>query len=90
MSPFFDKYEDYAIRYSNALIIESISECKAVRARGVKNIYNRVVRIPAGVDTESFKPENANPEVKYKYGASEKDRFQSFKSNKARDERQHR
>jgi glycosyltransferase involved in cell wall biosynthesis len=74
ISPFFDKYEDYAIRYSNAVTVDSISEMHAILSRGVKNLYGRIVRIPEGVDTEIFRPDKADPSVLLKYGASEKER----------------
>lgn len=69
-----DKYEDYSIKYSNAVVIGARSECKAVSQRGVKNQYNRVVRIPHGVDTESFHPKKKDLRYKDRYGISEKDK----------------
>jgi glycosyltransferase involved in cell wall biosynthesis len=69
-----DKYEDYAIKYSNAVVIGARSECKAVSQRGIQNLYNRVVRIPHGVDTESFHPAKKDMGYKKKYGILEKDR----------------
>ncbi|MCD6383595.1 MAG: glycosyltransferase family 4 protein [Thermoplasmata archaeon] len=71
ISPFFDKYEDYAIELSNAVIVESISEEEAVRRRGVENIYGRMYRVPAGVDINSFKPQNYDEGVFEKYGIEE-------------------
>ncbi len=69
LSPMFDVYEDYALRYSNAALIESDSEMGAVRARGVENLYGRLVRLSAGIDTATFRPENADPEVVRSSGA---------------------
>ncbi len=63
-----DKYEDYAIKYSNAVVIGARSECKAVSQRGIKNVYNRVVRIPHGVDTESFNPKKKDLSYKARFG----------------------
>ena len=68
LSPMLDIYEDFAIQYSNAVVIGARSECKAVSERGIKNLYNRVVRIPHGVDTDSFNPSKANPKYKQKLG----------------------
>lgn len=70
ISPMFDKYEDYAIELSNAVIVESISEEEAVRRRGVQNIYGRMYRVPAGVDVGSFKPENRDERIFEKYSIS--------------------
>lgn len=67
ISPLFDKYEDYAIELSNAVIVESISEEEAVKRRGVQNIYGRMYRVPAGVDIESFNPENSDVGIFEKY-----------------------
>jgi glycosyltransferase involved in cell wall biosynthesis len=66
-----DKYEDYAIKYSNAVVIGARSECKEVSQRGISNLYNRVVRIPHGVDTESFNPKKKNPDYKSRFGIPE-------------------
>jgi len=61
LSPMFDVYEDYALRYSNAALVECDLELAAVRARGVKNLHGRIVKLPAGIDTHAFRPENADP-----------------------------
>jgi glycosyltransferase involved in cell wall biosynthesis len=63
VSPIFDVYEDYALRYSNAAFVECDNEERAVAARGVENYYGRILRLSAGIDAERFKPENADPEV---------------------------
>lgn len=63
-----DKYENYAIKYSNAVVIGARSECRDVSKRGIRNQYNRVVRIPHGVDTESFDPKKKNPNYKARFG----------------------
>ncbi|RLF74337.1 MAG: hypothetical protein DRN55_00585 [Thermoplasmata archaeon] len=67
ISPLFDKYEDYAIELSNAVIVESLSEEEAVKRRGVENIYGRMYRVPAGVDIGSFRPGNRDERVFEKY-----------------------
>jgi glycosyltransferase involved in cell wall biosynthesis len=69
-----DKYEDYAIKFSNAVVIGARSECKAVSERGIKNLYDRVVRIPHGVDTESFDPGKKSKDFKKRFGIPEKDK----------------
>jgi len=56
LTPMFDIYEDYAIELSNAVIVESISECMAISKRGLKNKYDKVRRLPPGVDISSFHP----------------------------------
>lgn len=70
-SPFLDKYEDYAIERSNAVVIGAKSECRDVSQRGVKNRFDRIERIHHGVDTETFGPENADPDYKSKYNIPE-------------------
>jgi glycosyltransferase involved in cell wall biosynthesis len=67
LSPMLDVYEDFAIKYSNAVVIGARSECKAVSQRGIKNLYNRVVRIQHGVDTESFNPKKKDPNFRERY-----------------------
>jgi glycosyltransferase involved in cell wall biosynthesis len=69
LSPLFDKYEDYALRYSNAALVECDLEMAAVAKRGVENYYDRIVKLPAGIDTDAFRPENADPEVVRAAGA---------------------
>lgn len=71
ISPYFDKYEDYAVSYSNTCIVESIQEMNAIKRRkNAKNIYgkDRIVRIPAGVDTDLFTPKNRKKGFFSKYG----------------------
>jgi phosphatidylinositol alpha-1,6-mannosyltransferase len=70
----FDGYEDDALTWSNAVIVESISECRAISKRGVSNRYDRMRRIPPGVDTDSFRPDKADPELRKRYGAGEDDK----------------
>jgi N-acetyl-alpha-D-glucosaminyl L-malate synthase BshA len=70
VSHMMDVYEDYAIELSNAVIVEGESECRDVGARGIANRYNRVIRLPPGVDVSSFKPENRNDSLRGKYGVS--------------------
>jgi N-acetyl-alpha-D-glucosaminyl L-malate synthase BshA len=70
-SPFLDKYEDYAIQRSNAVVIGAKSECRDVSQRGVKNQFDRIERIHHGVDTETFGPENVDPNYKSKYNIPE-------------------
>jgi glycosyltransferase involved in cell wall biosynthesis len=62
-----DKYEDYAIENSHAVVIGARSECKAVSQRGIKNRYDRVVRIQHGVDTESFHPDKKSDDYKQRF-----------------------
>ena len=69
LSPLFDRYEDYALRYSNAALVECDLEMAAVAKRGVKSFYDRIVKLPAGIDAEAFRPENADPEVVRAAGA---------------------
>jgi glycosyltransferase involved in cell wall biosynthesis len=73
LSPFFDKYEDYALRYSNAVLIGSRSEWEAIQRRGVKNIYGRMYRVPLGVDTCIFHPKRYSEEIRRKYGVQADD-----------------
>jgi glycosyltransferase involved in cell wall biosynthesis len=68
ISPMLDVFEDYAIKYSNAVVIGARSECREVSKRGIKNRFNRVVRIPHGVDTESFNPDKKDPTYKERFG----------------------
>jgi glycosyltransferase involved in cell wall biosynthesis len=71
LSPLFDRYEDLAFQLSDAVIIECENELRAWRERGVKNHYgeDRVVKLPAGVDTRAYRPENADPEAVAGVGA---------------------
>lgn len=70
ISPLFDKYEDLALRYSNAALIISDSELRADRQRGVTNVHgeDRWIRLSAGFDAEGFNPGNADPEVLRSHG----------------------
>jgi len=71
VSPLYDKYEDYALSYSNAATVDSIQEYNYVRTRpGVKNIYgkDRIVRIPEGVDVELFNPKKRKDGFFEKFG----------------------
>jgi 1,4-alpha-glucan branching enzyme len=70
-----DAYEDYAIELSNAVIVEGESECRDVGARGIRNKYNQVVRLPPGVDVEAFKPENKDISLKSKYGVKDDEKM---------------
>jgi N-acetyl-alpha-D-glucosaminyl L-malate synthase BshA len=71
LSPFFDKYEDYAIQYSNAVTVDSIREEKAIKGRGIKNAFDRILRIPEGVDTEVFHPDKEDRAKLEEYGVKE-------------------
>jgi glycosyltransferase involved in cell wall biosynthesis len=73
ISPMFDAYEDYAIELSNAVIVEGESECRDVGARGIMNLYDRVVRLPPGVDINEFKPGNRDDSLRSKYGLGKND-----------------
>ncbi|MBN1538752.1 MAG: glycosyltransferase family 4 protein [Candidatus Thermoplasmatota archaeon] len=68
LGPFFDKYEDLAMERSNGVITISLSECRALKERGVKNRYDRRIHLPVGVDVEEFHPRNRDPELKRMYG----------------------
>jgi glycosyltransferase involved in cell wall biosynthesis len=68
-----DKYEDYAIRYSHAVVIGARSECREVSQRGIKNKYDRVVRIQHGVDTGSFEPDKKSSNFKSRFGIPKDD-----------------
>ncbi|MGA1793385.1 MAG: glycosyltransferase family 4 protein [Thermoplasmatota archaeon] len=74
LGPFFDRYEDLAIRRSNGVITISYSECKALKKRGVKNLFDRRIHLPDGIDVEEFHPRNFDPGLKKRYGIPEKDR----------------
>jgi glycosyltransferase involved in cell wall biosynthesis len=71
LSPLFDRYEDYAFERSDAIIIECENEMRAWRERGVSNEFgeDRVVKLPAGVDTGRYRPENADPGAVERVGA---------------------
>ena len=71
LSPMLDVYEDYAIKYSHAVVIGARSECRAVSQRGLKNRFDRVVRIQHGVDTESFTPNKRTSDYKPRFGIPE-------------------
>jgi glycosyltransferase involved in cell wall biosynthesis len=75
VSHMMDIYEDYAIELSNAVIVEGESECRDVGARGVSNRYNRVIRLPPGVDTNSFWPKNRNDSLREKYGVKDDEKM---------------
>jgi len=68
MSPFMDRYEDHALERSNGVIVESLSECRDLKKRGIKNRFNRQIRLPPGIDTEEFRPEKADPQLKEELG----------------------
>ncbi len=74
LSPMFDGYEDDALTLSNAVIVESLSECRAISRRGVSNRCRRIRRIPPGVDTDNFRPDRADPGLRRKYGAKKGDK----------------
>jgi glycosyltransferase involved in cell wall biosynthesis len=71
LSPIFDVYEDYALKYSDAALIISDNELRADRARGVRNVHgdDRWIRLSAGFDANGFRPENADPAVLERHGA---------------------
>ncbi len=71
LSPLFDRYEDYAFSLSDAIIIECASELRAWEGRRVRNRFgdDRVVQLPAGVDTDRYRPENADVAAVERVGA---------------------
>jgi glycosyltransferase involved in cell wall biosynthesis len=75
VSHMMDVYEDYAIELSNAVIVEGESECRDVGARGMKNRYDRVIRLPPGVDVDAFKPANRNDSLRDKYGVADDEKL---------------
>ncbi len=70
LSPIFDVYEDYALRYSNAALIICDELLRACQQRGVENVYSddRWVRLSAGIDVEGFHPSKADPTTLERYG----------------------
>jgi glycosyltransferase involved in cell wall biosynthesis len=60
---FVDIYEDHALELSNGVIIESLSECRDINKRDVRNLYDRWIRLPPGIDTEEFHPDKADPKI---------------------------
>jgi len=77
ISPFFDKYEDYAIERSNGVIAISDAEGRALNRRGTKNMYGRRIVLPPGIDIEEFHPNKFDPELKRRYGIPEKNQLVS-------------
>lgn len=70
LSRIFDRYEDYAFQYSDAIIIECNNELRAWKDRGVQNTFgdDRVIQLAAGVNTLQYRQENADPGVVERYG----------------------
>jgi glycosyltransferase involved in cell wall biosynthesis len=68
VSPMMDAYEDYALMCSDGVTIDSESEMRAVRARGLPRYCPRMKLIPEGVDTATFRPENRDPGVLERLG----------------------
>jgi glycosyltransferase involved in cell wall biosynthesis len=70
LSPLFDVYEDYALKYSNANVIICTELLEAIRQRGVSNVYGdkRWHMLYAGIDDEALHPRNADPTVLERYG----------------------
>ncbi len=73
--PFFDRYEDMALELSNAVIIESASECRDISKRGIANRYDRTIKLPPGIDTEEFAPTKSDPALREELGLKEDDRL---------------
>jgi len=68
LGPMMDRYEDLALELSNGVIIESLSECRDIKRRPVRNLYDRWIKLPPGIDTDEFHPEKADPAVRGKAG----------------------
>ncbi|MFW3146931.1 MAG: glycosyltransferase family 4 protein [Thermoplasmatota archaeon] len=75
IGPRMDRYEDLALERSNAVIVESLSECKDISGRGVKNRFDRMIRLPPGIDVDEFSPEKRDNGLCRKYGIPESDRL---------------
>ncbi|MFO8052137.1 MAG: glycosyltransferase family 4 protein, partial [Thermoplasmatota archaeon] len=75
LSPFFDRYEDLALKRSDGVMVISKAQCRALSEREVKKPCRRRVLIYPGIDTEEFKPENYDPSIKKKYGIDADDRM---------------
>lgn len=73
ISPIVDAYEDYALMYSDGVTIDSVSEMKAVRSRGLSSLCSRMDLIPEGVDTKTFNPGNEDGSILDKYGVGDSD-----------------
>jgi glycosyltransferase involved in cell wall biosynthesis len=71
LSPRFDRYEDYALMYSDVVVAISRREEKALKARGVKDVRARIVRIAQGVDERTFHPSNKDPKLRKSIGVKE-------------------
>jgi len=71
LSPRFDKYEDYALMYSDVVVAISKREERALKAREVKDVRAKIVRIAQGVDEKTFNPENSDPKLRKKLGVGE-------------------
>lgn len=73
ISPIVDPYEDYALMYSDGVTVDSISEMRAIHARGLTSLCPRTELIPEGVDTETFNPSNEDISILEKYGVGDAD-----------------
>lgn len=62
LSPFYDKYEDLAIRRSDVVLVECLAEMEAIRQRGLVSEGETVLLSP-GVDTDLFHPSRKDPGV---------------------------
>jgi glycosyltransferase involved in cell wall biosynthesis len=70
LSPMFDVYEDYALRFSNANVIICTQLLEAIKRRGVSNVYgdDRWHMLFAGIDAEALHPRRKDPSVMERYG----------------------
>jgi len=64
LSPRFDKYEDYALMFSDIVVAISKREEKALRSRDVTDVKAKIVRIAQGVDEKTFHPSNKDPKLR--------------------------
>jgi glycosyltransferase involved in cell wall biosynthesis len=72
LGPLMDKYEDIALELSNGVIIESLSEVRDIKKRGVQNRYGRWIRLPPGIDTDEFHPDKADPRALSELGIDDR------------------
>ena len=66
LGPLMDRYEDLALKRSNAVVIESLTECRDIKRRGVKNRYGRWIRLPPGIDMNEFHPSKNDEQLREK------------------------
>lgn len=75
LSPFFDRYEDLALKRSKGVIAISRAECRALSERSVKDTCKRRVLVYPGIDVEEFDPGKMDPSIKERYGIDPDDKI---------------